>query len=308
MQLFEHERQAQGLPGGMAAMDSDYSANDNQINRDAARHWIMRQQALQQTPDDWTEQYRPKPQQPPGLHSWDDGSGMRYEMGGQDITNDLGEQSLRSQWGDNPMSMDDLAQARLVAARKAAAQNVLNRMTGNVPASMDEIMPLMQDRRFQQLDTDTASQLVGQTYGRSLDDYVGAQQYQNAYGQPLTWAQIAAMQGQAKRQSGELTRFNAISSALGTRGEMGKIASSTYDKAKGGVEFKDEDNATRFVPMTPEQHAEIQALFNRTLFPGYGVPRREVPTSSFQPPQEDPSEARRRRFEELSGLDSYGGP
>jgi hypothetical protein len=192
--------------------------------------------------------------------------GERFFIGGQDVTNDLAQQSLRSHWSGKPRTVEQLAQERYAQARAAAAKQVTNRLMGNETASLDSITPLLMDPRVQGQDPAAINGLVKGVYGRGLDEYQQAQQLSDAYGQPMTWADIEARELRQKSQAKELALMNAYGSMMGAKGEMGRIVGSTYDPKKKGIAWE-EDGEDRLVQMSPEDHDEVKRRF-RSLFFG----------------------------------------
>jgi hypothetical protein len=207
--------------------------------------------------DQLVNAYRPQQSGPPSFAQ----IGDELMIGGKTVTRDLSDEA--AMLGRDP---DELAQTIYGDAKARAANSFRDYLSGNSPAGTTG-RALIDDPRFQGLDPARQANIYQRAYGRTLDEDLQADQLGQAYGKPLTYSDISNLELRQKNQSKNLSRLSALSTMMGTRGQMFNIANGQYDPDAGGVKYPGEFGEELVARMTPEQHALIQREIQNAFFP-----------------------------------------
>jgi hypothetical protein len=170
------------------------------------------------------------------------------------------------------MNPDELSGSLYNSQRVRAANAFRDYLSGNVPAGTAG-RKLIDDPRFQGLDPQKQASIYQQAYGHGLEEDLQADQLAKSYGSPLTYSDISGLQMRQKNQAKDLAYLGAMSSMMGTKGQMFSIANNPYDPVEGGVKFEGE-YGPQIAHITPEQHAFIRAKFQQQFSPL--IPRNSV--------------------------------
>jgi hypothetical protein len=248
----------------------------------AQRNQVEQQRAAMPSADEMlARQYRPTVGSAPGLAQ----IGNELLIGGKTISNDIGGDA--AMLGMNP---DELSGSLYNSQRVRAANAFRDYLSGNVPAGTAG-RKLIDDPRFQGLDPQKQASIYQQAYGHGLEEDLQADLLSKSYGKPMTYADISSLQMQQKNQTKDLGYLRAMSSMMGTKGQLFNIANSPYDAKEGGVVYKDEYGGDQVAHMTPEQHAILKQKFNQTLFPQALMPGQPQAAPTAQAAQQNPQHA-----------------
>lgn len=238
-------------------MDAARAYNQSAADRQAGMLAERDQTVMPSIEDQLARQYRPQMSSTPGFARMGD----ELMIGGKSFTSNLGQEA--DMLGMDP---DELAGSLYNTQRSRAANSYRDYLSGNVPAGTTG-RQLIDDPRFQGLDPTKQASIYQQAYGHGLEEDLQADQLAKSYGKPMTYADISSLQMRQKNQSKDLALLNAMSSMMGTKGQLFNIANSPYDPQRGGVVYQDEYGGDQIAQMSPEQHAILKQKFNQTLFP-----------------------------------------
>lgn len=237
-------------------MDAARAYNQNAALQNQA---LIQQEkdALPSTDDALINAYRPKAHSAPSMVR----IGDELSIGGKSFTSNLTQDA--DMLGMDP---DELAGSLHNTQRARAANAYRDYLSGNTAAGTMG-RGLIDDPRFQGLDPQKQASIYQRAYGRTLDEDLQADQMSKLYGKPLTYSDIDSLQMRQKNQSKDLAYLNAMSSMMGTKGQLFNIANAPYDAEAGGVKYPGEYGEELVARMTPEQHAALKQRLTQTFFP-----------------------------------------
>jgi hypothetical protein len=255
---------------------------------DAARAYQQNQPQQQQQPKEpsidelLARQYRPTVGSTPGIAQ----IGDELIIGGKTVTPHLAQDAAA-----HGMDPDAYAQSLYGDARSRAANSFRDYLSGNTQAGTGG-RQLIDDPRFQGLAPQKQASVYQQAYGHGLEEDLQADLLAKSYGKPMTYTDINSLQMRQKNQAKDLAYLGAMSSMMGTRGELFEIANNPYDPKEGGVHYKaGQYDEPQIAHMTPEQHAILKQKFNQTLFPQALMPGQPQAAPTAQAVQQNPQHA-----------------